>query len=234
MPRVFAIGDLHLSLSVADKAMDVFGPGWANHVERLREGWQDTVGEEDLVLIPGDISWGLRLEEGLADLAFIHSLKGTKILLRGNHDYWWTGYSKVQRLLPPSVKAVQNNALVWGDVIVGGTRGWNTPLNPDFSESKDRKIFEREKLRLDLSLKAMDAQDGRLRLFMLHYPPFTEKGEATDFAKALVGHGVDGCAYGHLHGRSCLGGFEGTYEGTAYHLTSADHLRFVPKLIAES
>ena len=232
MPRIFAIGDLHLSLSVADKAMDVFGPGWANHVDRLREGWQDTVGEGDLVLVPGDISWGLRLEEAAADLDFIHGLKGTKILLRGNHDYWWTGYTKVQRLLPPSIRAVQNNAVRGGDVIVGGTRGWNTPMSSDFSESRDRKIFEREKLRLGLSLQAMDAQAGRLRIFMLHYPPFSEKGEPTDFAKALVGR-ADRCVYGHLHGRSCLGGFEGAYEGTEYHLTSADHLRFVPKLIAE-
>ncbi len=233
MPRIFAIGDLHLSLSVENKAMDVFGPGWANHIARLREGWQDTVVENDLVLIPGDISWGLRLEEAAADLAFIHELKGTKILLRGNHDYWWTGYSKVQGILPPSMKAVQNNALVWGDAVCGGIRGWNTPLSPDFSESKDRKIFEREKLRLDLSLRAMDAQDGRLRLFMFHYPPFNEKGEPTDFARALAGHGVNHCVYGHLHGRSCLGGFEGTWEGTEYRLVSADHLKFVPRLIAE-
>ena len=229
MPRIFAIGDLHLALSVENKAMDVFGPGWANHVTRLREGWQDTVGEADLVLLPGDISWGLRLEEAEADLRFIHQLKGTKVLLRGNHDYWWTGYSKIQSILPPSVQAVQNNALVWGDAVIGGTRGWNTPASPDFSESRDRKIFEREKLRLDLSLRAMDAKAGRLRLFM----PFNEKGEPTDFAKLLVGHGVDHCAYGHLHGRSCLGGFDGVYEGTAYHLVSADHLRFVPQLIAE-
>ena len=233
MPRIFAIGDLHLSLSVENKAMDVFGPGWANHVARLKEGWQDTVGEEDLVLVPGDISWGLRLEEALADLDFIHGLKGTKILLRGNHDYWWTGYSKVKSILPPSVKAVQNGALLWNGVIVGGTRGWNTPLSPDFSESKDRKIFEREKLRLGLSLRAMDDMAGRLRVVMLHYPPFNEKGEPTDFADMLRGHGVDHAVYGHLHGRSCLGGFEGSYEGTEYHLTSADHLKFVPKLIAE-
>ena len=232
MPRIFAIGDLHLSLSVENKAMDVFGPGWANHVDRLREGWQDTVGEGDLVLIPGDISWGLRLEEAEADLAFIHGLKGTKILLRGNHDYWWTGYSKVQSLLPPDMKAIQNNALRWGDAIVGGTRGWNTPLSADFSESKDRKIFEREKLRLDLSLRAMDAQGEGLRIVMLHYPPFSEKGEPTDFAKALAGR-ADRCVYGHLHGRSCLGGFEGNWEGTEYALVSADHLRFVPRLIAE-
>ena len=233
MPRIFAIGDLHLSLSVENKAMDVFGPGWANHVDRLREGWQDTVGEEDLVLIPGDISWGLRLEEAQADLDFIHGLRGAKVLLRGNHDYWWTGYSKVQSLLPPDIRAVQNNALVWGDAVVGGTRGWNTPMSSDFSESRDRKIFEREKQRLDLSLRAMDAQAGRLKLFMFHYPPFSEKGEPTDYARALCGHGVAHCVYGHLHGRSCLGGFEGAWEGTEYHLVSADHLRFVPRLIAE-
>ena len=231
MPSIFAIGDLHLSLSVENKSMDVFGPGWANHVDRLREGWQDTVGEDDLVLIPGDISWGLRLEEAAADLDFIHSLKGSKILLRGNHDYWWTGYTKVQSILPPSIQAVQNNALVWGDAIIGGTRGWNTPASPDFSESKDRKIFEREKRRLGLSLTAMDAREGRLRRCMLHYPPFNEKGEPTDFARLLTGR-ADHCVYGHLHGRSCLGGFEGAYEGTAYHLVSADHLRFVPQLVA--
>ena len=234
MPRIFAIGDLHLSLSVENKAMDVFGPGWANHVARLKEGWQDTVGEEDLVLVPGDISWGLRLEEALADLEFIHGLKGTKVLLRGNHDYWWTGYSKGKSVLPPSVKAVQNDAILWNGVIVGGTRGWNTPLSPDFSESKDRKIFEREKLRLGLSLQAMDAKDGRLRVVMLHYPPFNEKGEPTDFADLIRGHGVDHAVYGHLHGRSCQGSFEGDYEGTTYHLVSADHLQFVPRLIAES
>ena len=233
MPRIFAIGDLHLSLSVENKAMDVFGSGWTNHVERLREGWQDTVSEGDLVLVPGDISWGLRLEEALADLAFIHGLKGEKVLLRGNHDYWWTGYGKVQSALPPSVQAVQNNALSWHGALIGGTRGWNTPASSDFSESKDRKIFEREKLRLDLSLRAMEAREGELRLFMLHYPPFNEKGEPTDFAWLLAGRGIDHCVYGHLHGRSCLGGFEGIYEGTEYHLTSADHLRFVPKLIAE-
>ena len=190
------------------------------------------MGEGDLVLIPGDISWGLRLEEAAADLDFIHKLKGTKILLRGNHDYWWTGYSKIQAILPPSIRAVQNNALTWGDAIIGGTRGWNTPASSDFSESKDRKIFEREKLRLSLSLQAMDAREGRLRVFMLHYPPFNEKGAPTDFAALLSGHGVDHCVYGHLHGRSCLGGFEGDYEGTQYTLVSADHLRFVPRLIA--
>ena len=231
--NIFTIADLHLSGGVSGKAMDVFGPGWANHMTRLREGWQDTVGEADLVLLPGDISWGLRLEEAAADLGFIHELKGTKILLRGNHDYWWTGYSKVQSILPPSIRAVQNNALVWGDAIIGGTRGWNTPASPDFSESKDRKIFEREKLRLSLSLQAMDAREGRLRVFMLHYPPFNEKGGPTDFAALLTGHGMDHCVYGHLHGRSCLGGFEGDYEGTRYTLVSADHLRFVPRLIAE-
>ncbi len=213
--------------------MDVFGSGWTNHVARLREGWQDTVAERDLVLIPGDISWGLRLEEAAEDLAFIHGLPGEKMLLRGNHDYWWTGYGKVNGMLPKSIRAVQNNALIWQDVVIGGTRGWNTPLSADFSESKDRKIFEREKLRLGLSLNAMDARDGRLKLFMLHYPPFNEKGEPSDFAKLLMGHGVDHCVYGHLHGRSCLGGFEGPYGETAYHLVSADHLKFVPKLIAE-
>ncbi|MBQ7277666.1 MAG: metallophosphoesterase [Clostridia bacterium] len=231
MPRIFAIGDLHLSLAVENKSMDIFGPGWAGHIGRLTQGWQDTVGEGDLVLVPGDISWALRPEEALADLAFIHSLKGHKILLRGNHDYWWTGYSKLQAMLPASMEAVQNNAVVWKDAVIGGTRGWNTPLSPDFSESKDRKIFEREKQRQLLSLTAM--APGRLPIFMLHYPPFTEKGEPTDFARQLEDRGIAHCVYGHLHGKSCLGGFQGVYEGTEYHLTSADFLSFVPRLIQE-
>ena len=229
---IYAIGDLHLP-GGDNKPMNVFGDHWSGHFERICLDWVSRVQEEDVVLIPGDISWGLRLEEAAADLGFIHEMKGTKVLLRGNHDYWWTGYSKVQSALPSSIRAVQNNAILWGDAIIGGTRGWNTPLGADFSESKDRKIFEREKLRLGLSLGAMDGREGRLKLFMLHYPPFNEKGEPTDFAKLLEGRGVDHCVYGHLHGRSCQGGFEGVWAGTEYHLVSADHLRFVPRLIAE-
>ena len=233
MPRIFAIGDLHLSLSVENKAMDVFGPGWANHVARLKEGWQDTVGEEDLVLVPGDISWGLRLEEALADLEFIHGLKGTKVLLRGNHDYWWTGYSKVKSVLPSSVKAVQNDALLWNGVIVGGTRGWNTPLSPDFSESKDRKIFEREKLRLGLSLRAMDDMAGRLRVVMLHYPPLYQGYQCPEILSVLEKYPVELCCYGHLHGPTIRRRMEGKRGETEFSLISADYLGFIPKKICD-
>lgn len=125
--------------------MDVFGTGWARHIQRLQEGWRDTVAPGDLVLLAGDISWAMYRQDAREDLFFLHTLPGTKVLLRGNHDFWWSGYSKVLSMLPPSLKAVQNNALRLGDICICGTRGWTAPGTAGFSEEEDRKLFEREK-----------------------------------------------------------------------------------------
>lgn len=229
MPHVYAIGDLHLSLSVPNKAMDVFGERWRGHTDRIREAWQDTVSADDLVLIPGDISWAMYLSDAIADLGFIGSLNGQKLILRGNHDYWWQSVAQVRRALPAGMYALQNDVFRFGDLFVAGTRGWTAPQSSRFKESADRKLYERERIRLDLSLKGLP--QGAPAIGMLHYPPFSENGEKTAFAERFEAAGVKTVVYGHLHGASLRYAFSGERDGVAYHCVSADCLDFVPKRI---
>ena len=229
MPHVYAIGDLHLSLSVPDKAMDVFGARWKDHAERIKEAWQNTVREDDLVLIPGDISWAMYLQDAIADLAFIGSLRGKKLLLRGNHDYWWQSVTKVRTALPEGTFALQNDVFRFGEITVCGTRGWTVPESAHFKESADRKLFERELIRLDLSLNRLEP--GTTAVGMLHYPPFSESGEKSAFAKRFEEAGVKHVVYGHLHGASLKFAFNGEKDGVTYHCVSADSLDFAPKRI---
>ena len=229
MPHVFAIGDLHLSLSVPNKAMDVFGAHWKDHADRIKEAWQDTVSEDDLVLIPGDISWAMYLSDAVADLAFIGALKGSKLLLRGNHDYWWQSVTKVRAALPKGMYALQNDVFRFGDLYVCGTRGWTVPESSHFKESADRKIYERELIRLDLSLNALP--DGVQAIGMLHFPPFSETGAPSAFADRFAAAGVTDVVYGHLHGASHRYLFNGESNGVSYHAVPADYLDFVPKQI---
>ena len=229
MPHVYAIGDLHLSLSVPNKAMDVFGARWQNHAERIREAWQDTVRPEDLVLIPGDISWAMYQRDALADLAFLGTLNGTKLLLRGNHDYWWQSVTQVRAALPDGMYALQNDVFRFGDLFLFGTRGWTVPESAHFKESADRKLYERELIRLSLSKSKIP--EGAPCIGMLHYPPFSENGEPSEFVKLFSETGASDVVYGHLHGASHRTGFVGTFENVRYHLVSADYLDFVPKQI---
>ena len=229
MPHVYAIGDLHLSLSVPNKAMDVFGERWRDHTDRIREAWQDTVSENDLVLIPGDISWAMYLSDALADLGFIGALKGKKLLLRGNHDYWWQSVTQVRNALPQGMYALQNDVFRFGDLYVCGTRGWTAPQSSRFKESADRKLYERELIRLDLSLGKLPKDVPAIG--MLHYPPFSENGEKSAFASLFERAGVTDVVYGHLHGASLRFAFNGERNGVTYHCVSADHLNFVPKQI---
>ena len=229
MPNVYAIGDLHLSLSVPNKAMDVFGAHWQNHADRLKEAWQDTVSPEDLVLVPGDISWAMYLDDAIADLGFLGSLNGVKLLLRGNHDYWWQSVTKVRAALPDGMYALQNDVFRFGDLFIAGTRGWTAPESAHFKESADRKLYERERIRLDLSLSCVP--EGAPCIGMLHYPPFSETGEPNAFAERFSAIGASDVVYGHLHGASHRFGFSGEANGVRYHLVSADYLDFVPKLI---
>ena len=229
MPHVYAIGDLHLSLSVPNKAMDVFGARWQNHADRLKEAWQDVVSPEDLVLVPGDISWAMYLGDALADLAFIGGLNGTKLLLRGNHDYWWQSVTKVRAALQNGMYVLQNDVFRFGDLFIAGTRGWTIPESAHFKESTDRKLYERECIRLDLSLARVP--QGAPLVGMLHYPPFSETGTPGAFAKRFAEHGASDVVYGHLHGASHRFGFTGESDGVRYHLVSADFLDFAPKRI---
>lgn len=229
--RIYAIGDLHLSHEVSDKAMDVFGAHWQDHAARIRDAWQSVVGEEDLVLLPGDFSWAMQLSDTKEDLRYLGALNGKKVLLRGNHDYWWSGITKVRSVLPAGVYAVQNDVISFGDIHVGGTRGWLSPHANAFSEQKDRAIYERELLRLRMSLDRLP-QTGT-KIVMLHYPPFLEDGTPSGFVPLLEQAGVMHVVYGHLHGKSCHAAFEGERNGIRYHLVSCDHLRFAPECIWE-
>ncbi len=228
--RIFALSDPHLSLS-SDKPMDIFGPNWDNHAARIEAAWRASVDPQDAVLLPGDISWAMNLEGVAADLAFLAGLPGSKILLRGNHDYWWNSISKVRAALPPGMRALQNDSLELFGMAIVGTRGWICPGSALFDPAQDQKLYEREVIRLELSLRS--APPGLPKLCMLHYPPFNERRQQSGFTDLLESYGVGRVVYGHLHGKSCKNAFEGLRNGVEYILCSADHLGFAPKCILE-
>ena len=235
--RVFAIGDLHLPGGDL-KPMDVFGPHWENHFERISESWRASVSDEDLVLIPGDISWAMQLADAAADLRRIAQLPGTILILRGNHDYWWSSLTQLRSNLPENMHAVQNDAYDVGDVVFCGTRGWTLP-QPGSAETadgpagtQDEKIYRREVMRLEMSLQAARRLAGERPVFaMMHYPPLLPEyaRSGTEFTRLLTQYGVSRCVYGHLHGPSVQRGYNGLYNGVQYDLVSCDALRFALK-----
>jgi len=223
---LFALADPHLGESV-DKPMDVFGPRWERHAERLAENWRKTVGDGDWVLVPGDISWAMKLDEALPDLELLDTLPGRKVLLKGNHDFWWTSRKKVEAKLPPTMHLLQNDAFDLGEGLgVVGTRGWIPPDAPRATE-QDQKIYAREVARLELSTKAAEGRFDRL-VAMLHYPPFKREGQETDFVPLLRAAGVSVCVYGHLHGPDHRFAFEGVRDGIRYYFVAADAVDFTP------
>ena len=227
--RVFAIGDLHLS-EANPKPMDVFGEHWFQHWERIKNNWINRVEDEDVVLIPGDISWAMRLEEAKPDLDSIGRLPGRKILIRGNHDYWWASISKVRKLLPCNMFAIQNDSVIIDDIAFCGTRGWAV-LEGREDVAHDIKVFNRELNRLKLSLDS--AKDAYEIVVMLHYPPFAEMGKENDMARMIRQYPVKHVVFGHLHGASLSSAVEGEIDGITYHLVSCDYLNFDLKLIME-
>lgn len=224
--KVFAIGDLHLS-SNANKPMDIFGENWNGHFERVCAAWNALVSPEDIVLLPGDLSWAMQLCDAMEDILAVAALPGTKVLLRGNHDYWWNSITQLRARLPENMFALQNDALKIGEVAIGGTRGWLCPGSTGF-DAADQKIYDRECIRLTLSLQSMP--EAEVRIAMLHYPPCNER-QTSRFTELLEAYHIDYAVYGHLHGRSCMGAFEGEQNGVRYSLCSADHLKFSPRLI---
>ena len=235
--RVYAIGDLHLPGGDL-KPMDVFGPHWENHFERISESWRASVSDEDLVLVPGDISWAMQLADAAADLRRIAQLPGTILILRGNHDYWWSSLTQLRSNLPENMHAVQNDAYDAGDVVFCGTRGWTLP-QPGSAETadgpagtQDEKIYRREVMRLEMSLQAARRLAGERPVFaMMHYPPLLPEyaRSGTEFTRLLTQYGVCRCVYGHLHGPSVQRGYNGLYNGVQYDLVSCDALRFALK-----
>lgn len=229
---IFAIGDLHLP-GGEKKPMDIFGDHWANHFDKIQSDWTARIGADDLVLLPGDTSWAMRLDAAQEDLDAIGALPGTKVLLRGNHDYWWGSIGRVRAALPEGMHALQNDALAFGDTIVCGSRGWVCPGSAAFGE-EDAHIYERELARLVMSLdkaqalaREVSARGGSPRVIaMLHYPPFGERAQPTEVTALLSEYGITDAVYGHLHGPGIAGAFEGPLDGVRYHLTSCDALNF--------
>ncbi|HEX7041090.1 MAG TPA: metallophosphoesterase [Trueperaceae bacterium] len=226
--RLFAIADPHLSRA-QPKPMDVFGGNWEGHPQAFFDRWRETVGEGDLVLVPGDVSWAMRLEEALLDLADIAALPGRKVLLRGNHDYWWPSISKLRRVLPEGMYAVQNDALAVDGVVVAGTRGWVCPGSRGFT-AEDEKVYRREVERLSLSLQAARRLEGRYRVVMLHFPPTNTRLEPSGFTRLIAEYAPDALVFGHVHGEEPV---LTSLDGVAVHFVAADALGFRPRLIAD-
>lgn len=227
---LYAIGDLHLSLS-SDKPMDVFGEAWANHVERLEKGFGQ-LNDGDTTVLCGDLSWGMDLEQSLADFRFINALPGRKLLVKGNHDYWWCTAAKMQRFFQENgldrIEIIHNNCALYGDVALCGTRGWF--FEEDKKGSHDEKVFLRELGRLEASLAAAGERE---KLCFLHYPPLYRGYRCEEILALLRRYGVKRCCYGHLHGPAHALRIEGNCGGTEFSLVSADFLQFIPRKIED-
>lgn len=220
--KVYAISDLHLSTTV-EKPMDVFGGCWENYLEEIFTSWQETVREEDVVLLCGDFSWAMRMEQAKSDFDLISKLAGKKVILRGNHDYWWNGYSKVLQALPKGFYAVQNNCLRFDRLLLCGSRGWLTPGTNGMTQ-EDNHIYKREVERLRLSLSAMQKmrKEDDVVIGLMHFPPFNGRYEDSDFVRLFVEYNVNTVVYGHLHGKDCRAELKLKKFGIDFFLTSCD------------
>jgi uncharacterized protein len=240
--HVWAIADLHLAFSVPEKSMEVFGEIWKNYPEKIADHWNAKITSKDLVLLPGDISWAMTLEEAKKDLLWIDKLPGTKVMIKGNHDYWWNkSFAKVQAALPPSIHIIQNNSQTFGEISIAGSRLWDSPsyhfdaLFPDLPpRDKDetqldlqKKIYERELLRLEMSLKTLPEKKG-VRLGMTHYPPIGLGLNPSPASDLFEAYQVDHVVFGHLHNIKEIKPLFGKKNGVTYTLTSCDYLNFDP------
>lgn len=225
---LYAISDLHLSLS-GDKPMDVFSEEWKNHDMRIRENWLKKVKEEDTVLLAGDLSWSMKLQGGKEELDFVAGLPGRKIIIKGNHDYWWGSITKLNSMYD-NMDFIQNNFFAYEDYAICGTRGWVLPGSSLFKE-EDEKIFRREVLRLKMSLDAAKKKGFQKFIVMIHYPPVNETFKDSEFTDIFEEYGVEKVIYGHLHGKSLQRVMIGERKGVEYILTSCDYIGFDPVLI---
>ena len=226
---LFVIGDTHLSLSV-NKPMDIFG-GWNYYMQRLEENWRAVGGQEDTVVIPGDVSWGMSMNEAKADFAFLHSLPGKKILMKGNHDYWWTTRAKMEAFLAENgfdtLSILHNNAVSVEGVSLCGSRGWMF----EQGQAHDKKLIAREAGRIRASLQDADRFGDQEKILFLHYPPVFMQDSIPEFLEVMKEFGVRRCYYGHIHSQGCRFAFQGDWEGVRLEMVSADFLRFCPKKI---
>ena len=226
---LFVIGDTHLSLST-DKPMDIFG-GWKNYMQRLEENWRSVVQPQDTVIIPGDVSWGMSLEQAKEDFLFLHRLPGKKILMKGNHDYWWTTRAKMESFLEEngldSLSILHNNAVSVEGLSLCGSRGWMF----EQGQEHDKKIINRESGRIRASLQDAQRVGEQEKVLFLHYPPVFMQDSIPEFFEVMNQYGVRRCYYGHIHSQGCRFAFQGEWCGVQLEMESADYLRFMPNKI---
>lgn len=245
---IWALSDLHLAFGAPAKTMEVFGPAWHNYSERIKENWERVVKLGDLVLVPGDISWAMQLDDALKDLDWIDRLPGDKLIIRGNHDYWWPSAAKLRGILPPSIHFIQNTAFNWNGITFGGARLWDTneygfgdvteyvenPRAKKLSEEEiaakkeeAERIFVRELERLKLSLEQLDPE-ASVRIALTHYPPIGKDLLPSRASAILEDFKIDICVFGHLHNLKEKSLPFGTARGVKYVFASADYLGFTP------
>lgn len=225
--NIFAIGDLHLSNSLPEKSMEKFG--WINHQHKIFENWEQNVKDEDIVLLVGDISWAMKLEDAFADLAEIAKMKGQKILIKGNHDFWWQSLNKIKNY-DEHMFFMQNNIYEIENYVICGTRGWLCPNRIKFDED-DEKTYKREVLRLENSL-ILASKCNKQIILLLHFPPTNDEKQESDFTRLIQSYNVKTVIYGHLHGQESFNlSYKGMVDGVNYHLVSADYLDFKLKKI---
>ncbi|MCB1114692.1 MAG: metallophosphoesterase [Chlamydiia bacterium] len=244
--KVWAIADLHLAVSTPGKEMDFFGGAWVDYTRKIEENWRAVVAPEDLVLIPGDISWAMKLDKAIIDLEWIDKLPGTKLLSKGNHDLWWSSINRVREVLPPSIHVLHNDAFNWHGWTIGGARLWDTPEYnyADYVNFKENphakvepgdsaqveKIFSRELDRLEMSLKKL-SPDADRRVAMIHYPPIGADLKPSRTSAILEKYDIDTCVFGHVHEVTPGAVPLGEARGVTYHMVSADYLKFKPLLL---
>lgn len=225
---LYAMGDLHLCLG-APKPMDVFGGAWVGYMEKLKQGLS-VITEKDTLVLMGDLSWALDLNSAVADFAWINEIPGRKIILKGNHDYWWSTQAKFTKFCLENglsdLNLLNNNCFFYDDWAICGTRGWF--FEEERSGDHDEKVFRRELIRLEASLKAAG---DREKMVFLHYPPRYKGYTCREILDLLESYGVRQCFYGHLHGASHKLAMEGTWDGVEYRLLSADYLNFQPYIV---
>ncbi|MEQ8154587.1 MAG: metallophosphoesterase [Clostridiaceae bacterium] len=222
---LYAISDLHLSFT-ADKPMGIFGEKWEGHEEKIKENWIRNINPEDTVLIAGDISWSMKHDESMEDLGWISSLPGRKIIVKGNHDYWWGSITKLNSLFE-NMNFMQNNFFTYEDWAICGSRGWICPGSDKFT-LKDGKIYNRELNRFRLSLDAAKKAGYEKFICMMHYPPTNEKLAPSGFVDLFKEYGVTRVVYGHLHGPALANVLNGENDGIEYIMTSCDYIDFNP------
>lgn len=245
---VWVLSDPHLAFGVPEKTMEAFGPSWKDYANKIQMHWEKLISPEDLVLIPGDISWAIELESALVDLRWIDALAGTKVIIRGNHDYWWSSSAKLSKVMPPSIHFIHNNTFTWKDIAIGGSRLWDTPEynfsqfiefqeNPrarvktpeELAKEKEEeeRIFLRELERLKLSLSQLDKR-AKIKIAMVHYPPIGADLFPSRASEILESFQIDYCVFGHLHNVRPGSLPFGKARGVKYLFASCDYLGFAP------